>query len=175
MLSRWMPPCEQPETGLFGRAVLVVLAAGALWYLLRHPVGFLISGGVLLLLWLVALLESRRISRRALERAGEDICTFARDFDRRSPEFDPWIVRAVWDALAPWRRVRGGVCLPLRATDAIAELGCVDEDVDDVLLEAASRAGRSVDHTEANPLYGRVVTVGDLVAFIANQPRVAAA
>lgn len=175
MLSRWMPPYEKPKTTLFGRAVLVVLATGALWYLLRHPVGFLISGGVSILLWLVAVLEGRRLSRLALQRAGEDICTFARGFDRRSPEFDPWIVRAAWDALAPWRRVRGGVCIPLRATDVIAELGCVDEDVDDVLLEVASRAGHSVDCTDANPLYGRVVTVGDLVAFIANQPRVAAA
>lgn len=93
----------------------------------------------------------------------------------RSPEFDAWIVRAVWDALVPWTRVRGGVRLPLRATDVSTELGCVDDDLDDVFFEAATRAGRRIDQVEANPLYGRVVAVRDLVAFIAYQPCVAAA
>ena len=89
--------------------------------------------------------------------------------------FDPWVVRAVWDTLAPWTELRSGRQLPLRPTDLVAELGCVDEDLDDVLREAATRARRSLDGVENNPYYGRVVTVGDLVAFIAHQRRVAAA
>ena len=45
--------------------------------------------------------------------AGEDIGTFARAFDRRSEPFDPWVVRATWDALLPY-------CgFPLRPADRV--------------------------------------------------------
>lgn len=175
MLSRWMPQYAEPKAGPLSRVVLVVLAAGVLWYLLRHPLGFLVGGTLVGLVWLVSIGLDRRLARRARERAGEDLCTFARAFDRRSPHFDPWIVRAVWDALAPWTCTREGGRFPLRPTDMIAEFGCVGEDLDDVFVEAATRAGRQITSTSGNPFYGRVLTVGDLVACITHQLRVAAA
>jgi hypothetical protein len=85
------------------------------------------------------------------------------------------VIRAVWDALAPWTIVRNDTRLPLRPADIIADLGCVGTDLDDVCLEAATRAGRRLDEVNESPQSGRVETVGDLVEFISRQPRVAQA
>jgi hypothetical protein len=178
VFSRWMPRNEPAEAGATSRVALAVLCLAALWavwYLAHHPVGAAVASAFVGAVWLVGRLLDRRLARLARERAGEDIGTFARAFDRRAPTFDAWVVRAVWDALAPWTELRGGGRLPLRPTDVIDELGCVDEDLDDVLREAAARARHTLDGVDGNPYFGRVVTVGDLVAFIAYQPRVAAA
>ena len=178
MFSRWMPRNEPPRGGTASRVALAVLGLAALWavwYLAHHPVGAAVTSAFVGAVWLIGRLLDRRLARLARERPGEDIGTFARAFDRRASTFDPWVVRAVWDALAPWTELRGGGRLPLRPTDVIEELGCCDEDLDDVFQEAATRARHTLDGVEANPYYGRVVTVGDLVAFIAHQPRVAAA
>jgi hypothetical protein len=178
MLSRWMPPYRAAEPGPPSRAllaVLVPLAAWSLWYLARHPIAILVGGGLATLIWLVGLLLDRQQARRARERVGEDIGSFARAFDRREPTFDPWVVRAVWDALAPWTVARDGTRFPLRPTDVIADLGCVDEDLEDVFVEAATRARRQPEARPTNPYFGRVVTVGDLIAFLSHQPREAAA
>jgi len=115
--------------------------------------------------------HDNRLARLARQRRGEDIGTFARAFDRRAPGFDPWVVRAVWDALTPWTQLRGGDRLPLRPADVIDELGCVDEDLDDVVYEATIRSQHALDDVTANPYYGHVSTVGDLVGFITRQPR----
>ena len=45
------------------------------------------------------------------------------------------------------------------------------EDVDDLASDVAARAGRSMGHTESNPFYGQVKTVGDLVLFLTYQPK----
>jgi hypothetical protein len=49
-------------------------------------------------------------------------------------------------------------------------------DVDDLeeggLRELAVRTGRTFENLPANPLYGRVLTVGDLVEFFGHQPHV---
>jgi hypothetical protein len=178
VFSRWMPRSEPPQGGMTSRVTLAVLgltALWALWYLAHHPVGAALTSAFVGAVWLVGGLLDRRVTRLAHERAGEDIGTFARAFDRRATTFDPWVVRAVWDALAPWTELRGGGRLALRPADVIAELGCVDEDLDDVLRESVTRARHSLHGVEGNPYYGRVVTVGDLVAFISHQPRVATA
>jgi hypothetical protein len=178
VLSRWMPPYRPAEPGPPSRALLAVLlplAAWSLWYLARHPIALLVGGGLATVIWLVGLLLAGRQERRAQERVGEDIGTFARAFDRHASTFDPWVVRAVWDALGPWTAGRDGSRFPLRPTDVIADLGCVDEDLEDVFVEAATRARRQREALPANPYLGRVVTVGDLVAFISHQPREAAA
>lgn len=175
--SRWMPAYQDPGAAPLSRAamaILLALAAGALWYLARHPVGILVGGVFVSLVWLHGRVNDRRLARRAAARTGEDIGSFARAFDRRAPTFDPRVVRAVWDALAPWTVLRDGSRFPLRPSDAIEELGCVAEDFDDVYVEAATRAGRERALQPTNPYGGRVVTVGDLVACITHQPRAAA-
>jgi hypothetical protein len=107
---------------------------------------------------------------QAATRAGEDVGTFAQAFDRHRPDFDPWVVRAVWDALQPYRTFRGGVA-PLRATDeleAFIDLG----DLESVILdEVAKRTGRTLDNLSANARYGQVKTVADLVELFWQQPR----
>jgi hypothetical protein len=114
---------------------------------------------------------NRHLSRLAAERAGEDIGTFARAFDRRTEAFDPWVVRATWDALEPYVVFPKGR-VPLRPTDRLEEDLHIDPlDIHfDLVQEVAERSGRSLDETESNPLFGHVETVGDFVRFITWQP-----
>ena len=57
---------------------------------------------------------------------------------------------------------------PVRADDQLDA-----EDMDFDAVEIAERAGRSLERVEANPLFGKVVTAGDLVMFLSRQPRLA--
>ena len=116
---------------------------------------------------------NRHYRRLAAERHGEGIGTFIRAFDRRSEPFDPWVLRATWEALVPYTRFRGGQ-LPLRATDRLSEDLLIDQDdIDfDIIKEVAERSGHSLKQLEANPYYGRIQTVGDFVQFITFQPRI---
>ncbi|HET7585858.1 MAG TPA: hypothetical protein VFK13_13160 [Gemmatimonadaceae bacterium] len=113
----------------------------------------------------------RRIQRLAAARAGEDIGAFARAFDRQSDPFDPRVVRAVWEALVPYVECDGRR-VPLRPTDRISEDLHIDvDDIDmGIVQEVAERAGRSLENVEANPRYGHVKTVGDLVRLVSSQP-----
>jgi hypothetical protein len=151
------------------------MAGLSAWYLLLHPIALVIGGAVFALVAVIGRLGTERLASQAREREGEDIGTFARAFDRHSPTFDPWVVRAVWDGLSPWTTLRDGRRLPLRPDDDLAVLGCVDDDLDDLAEEVTIRTRRSMANPEANPLHGRVRTVGDLVAFVSFQPREPAA
>jgi hypothetical protein len=104
--------------------------------------------------------------RMRAERAADSICTFARSFPRR--EVDTWVIRAVWDQL--------DLRFPVRAEDRLTDdLGMDDVDLDFDMAGVADRCGRSLATPERNPWYGKVETVGDLVRFVAAQPRVSAA
>jgi hypothetical protein len=177
MFSRWMPP--SPSGPSVSRpvllALLVPMAAVSVWYLARHPWGAAFGTTCVAAVAGVARLIDMRLEGRARQRTGEDIGSFARAFDRHAPEFDPWVVRAVWDAMAPWTTLRDGTRLPLRPTDVIADLGCVGTDVDDVVGEVAARTRRSLADPGTSPDTRPVVTVNDLVAFIAGRPPTGAA
>lgn len=160
--SRWMPvEEEQPMTWalqiLFG--VLLVLVApvmAALW-IITAP-------------WMMR--DARRFARMQAERAGEGICTFARGFDRRTT--DPWIIRAVHDALQPYFVTRSGP-VPIRPSDRLyGELRIDGEELDDLARTIAWRTGRPLENADDNPVRP-VETVDDLVRFFAHQPRVRAA
>jgi hypothetical protein len=99
------PPTTRQKIAQATIAVLV--AGGLIWSSEVRVVGLalVVVGAVV---WLYQDLRLRRVSA---ERQGEDIGTFAKAFDRRAPEFDPWVVRAVWDALQAYRTHRGGVVL----------------------------------------------------------------
>jgi hypothetical protein len=170
--SRWMRlTVDKPWSvrAKIGLAFLVV-ATGALITFSNTARGV---AGVVVIVFAVSWWRSDRGMRKlAASRAGEDLCSFAREFDRHGPEFDPWVIRAVWDALLPYRSFRGGVA-PLRATDRLESFMDTDDlDMGDGLKELAARTGRTLEDLPANPLYGRVVTVADLVAFIGHQPHV---
>ena len=116
-----------------------------------------------------------RLRELAAGRAGEDIGTFARGFDRRTQPFDPWVVRATWDALQPLVSYPGGR-VPLRPSDSLADDLRIDPELLDIeFVEIAERAGRCLDGVEANPLFLDARTVGDLVRLLSAQPLTATA
>lgn len=169
--SRWMPQFVVAPTTtrqkIAPAAIAVLGAGGLIWFSAVRVIGL----GLVVVVAVILLYEELRLRRVSAERQGEDIGTFAKAFDRRSPEFDPWVVRAVWDALQPYRSHRGGVA-PLRPSDRLTLLMGVDDIYDVVAPEIAQRAGRSLDNPEANPKYRQVETVADVVQFFWHQPRV---
>jgi len=104
----------------------------------------------------------------AEERPGESICHFARSFNPRA--VDTWVIRAVYETL------QDGMAdlypaFPVRATDELKELLFDDEDLNmDVAPEIGRLAVRSLNNAEANPYYGKVRSVADLVMFFNAQP-----
>jgi hypothetical protein len=150
-----MPPRREEEPSVLGWLFLIFFWA-ALW-------------PILIVLYVA---NRRRLCRLASERAGEDIGTFARAFDQRSEPFDPWVVRATWDALGPYWTL-DGQHLPLRPADRLLEDLGVDPDdlVLDLFPEVARRAGRSLDAPELNPYFGQLYTVGDFVRYLTLQPK----
>ena len=179
-LSRWMPPTPQQSAGPSFCPMLIlvigVVAAGVGWVLVHEPAVRIVAAVLLLLAIVGTMADTRRRRRLAIERAGEDIGTFARAFDRRREPFDAWVVRAVWDELQLNLAV-GDAPVPLRPDDRLAEdLRIDDEELDlDIIVDVAARSGRSLEGVERNPMYGHVVTVRDLVHLIALQPWRAAA
>lgn len=175
--SRWLPPtprrCDSP---LAGCLVLGVLAVGLLVLLFTHPIftlAFLV--GIIALTCRGTVSIHRHHRSEAAARRGEDIGTFARALDRRAPEFDPWIVRAVWDAIQPYVDYGDGH-LPLRPRDDLVDDLMIDpDDLEDLAVEVARRVGRSTADWSKNPKARTVRTVADLIALVAHQPREAAA
>jgi len=161
--SRRMP--KRPEGGVrewvvLGAVVLGLVAGLVAW------VGLLAAAAIVVAFLLVFEHGRRRAAAIRRERAGDSICTFARSFDRRA--VDPWILRATWEEFASI------LSFPVRATDRVDE-HIHPEDCDDIAEEIAVRAGRSLDDSKRNPMFGRVCTVRDLVLFLQHQPRVATA
>ena len=169
-----MPPASTGKDSLAGAVLIVVLISLLLLGVVFSRAGRFAIGVVVVVFLAGSVIIDRRLKNLAAGRQGEDIGTFARGFDRRNEPFDPHVVRAVWDALQPYAKFRGG-SVPIRPTDRIDEdLGIDWDDIDMGLAqEVAERTGRSLDNIEANPLFGHVSTVGDLVRLISSQPRAA--
>ena len=174
--SRWIPPMPKGRTSPIAMLLLGLVGATLLAAFVYFPAGRFILALLIVVGVGSSLYLDRYYRRLAAVRVGEDIGTFARALDRRSPSFDPWVVRAVWEALQPYVTYRGGR-VPLRPTDELVEQLHVDpEDLELVILpEVAWRAGRSLDGITENPRRGRVATVGDLIDLVAFQPRRGAA
>lgn len=168
-LSRWMPQASSkrviPISDVFLAVLVIVLVCLAL-----SLTAFVVVTGFILLVAIVSVYDRLRLRRLAEQRVGESICTFTRSFDRRA--VDPWLIRAVYEECHSYF----GGALPVRAADRIEEDLRMDwEDVDDLLKDVALRAGRSLERSESNPLYGQVRKVGDLVLFLMYQPKCVAA
>lgn len=113
--------------------------------------------------------EKQRLQTLVSAREGESICHFARSFDKRKT--DTWIIRAAHQELQAF--LRPFVAFPVRASDSLmGDLGLNVDDVDDLIADVAMRAGRSLEHTERNPYYGKVSTVSDIVLLVNAQPSV---
>jgi len=169
-LSRWMQPAPEPPR-VHGWLLIVAFCGALAAFVVWSEAGWMIVGIFATVATVATLVHRRRVKVLAIARAGEDIGTFARRFDHRREPFDPRVVRAVWDALRPYVTA-SDVSVPLRPEDQISDdLGIDWEEVEySVLPEVTMRAGRSLENTKANPFYGRVATVGDLVHFISAQP-----
>lgn len=168
--SRFMPPVAvRPPLRWPARCFLAVMAVAFMAVFWTHPVA--VGGSLLALGSLVAVLSRRealRLARMAQSRAGESICQFARSIDCR--RVDTWVVRAVYEELQ--RSLSAVVAVPLRLTDHLqSDLRLDADDLDDLVSDMAQRARRSLADTSANPLFGKVTTVGDLVEFLQAQPR----
>ena len=121
-------------------------------------------GGMIVWVAVGSILLHRHFKRLSEDRKEESICTFARALPAR--EHDTWVVRAVYEELSSLVRV------PIRPNDALEkDLNIDPEDQDEAALEIARRAGRSMDNTKGNPLFGRVVTVADMIEFFEQQPK----
>jgi hypothetical protein len=171
--SRWMPPAPKPRTRLISWVFLVALILGLIAAAVKWPGPVSVIGVAVVVL---VIAQNQRFGEHlrwlAEERPGEDIGTFARAFNRRDEPFDPWVVRAAWDALQSYVGSRNGH-FPLRPADRLQEDLWIDPEdwVESLVPEVAARAGYSLDQPESNPLFGRVNTVGDLVRFITLQPK----
>jgi hypothetical protein len=123
--------------------------------------------GVLSLIgWRASVVRSRRFGELAVTRPSESICDFARSFDRRTT--DTVLIRSVYETV---QEQMGCPPVPLRAADRLLEdLDLDGDDLDEIVVNAAGLAQRSLDSTDSNPLYGRVSTVQDLVDFLRHQP-----
>jgi len=106
----------------------------------------------------------------ASERTGESICEFARSFNTR--EVDTWVIRAVYEQLQEYLAPIQPA-FPVRGSDRLVKGLLEDPDDLDLSLinEIAERTGRSLDNAENNPLFGKVLTVEDLVLFFNAQAR----
>ena len=114
-----------------------------------------------------------RIAAVAKGREGDSICQFARSFDTRN--VDTWVIRAVYEVLQQELN-HATPAFPVKATDKLADLFSDPDDLDmAVAPEVSRRSGRSLENSEVNPLYGKVLSVADLVMFFNNQPKMCAA
>lgn len=122
------------------------------------------TGLVLLTLFAGTWILAHCMSGEPQPRTNATICHFARAFERRT--VDTWILRATYEVLSAPSK-------PIRADDRLCDL--LDEfDLDLEIFDVAARCGRSLDQTEANPFYGNLTTVRDLVLFLNHQPMLAA-
>ncbi|MBB5203122.1 hypothetical protein HNQ51_000415 [Inhella inkyongensis] len=167
-----MPEFSGRPLGLRDALTLACLAMGLLYVFFVHPWTVAL---VLALLLLGALCarhaahqQAHQLRQLAASRPNESICDFARAFDLR--EVDSWIVRAVYEQVqAQLHQVHPQ--FPLRASDRLmADLQLDADDIDlDLAPQIEQRTGRSLDRAERNPLFGKVITLGDLVRFFQGQ------
>ncbi|MHB9326634.1 hypothetical protein ACP3S7_03735 [Phytobacter ursingii] len=181
--SRYLFPLQPaaPGAGVVGFAVLFALLAGGLYgvyCLVRdfvntgNPVIFAVAL-FMVLLSVSGMIHGRkrraRLAALAQARQGESICQFARAFNLR--DVDAWVIRAVWDTVMAW----GGSELarlnfPLQADDRLEIFALDDEEaLFDVLSDAATRAGRTLDNLENNP-FQPLNTLRDMVMALNAQP-----
>lgn len=163
-------PIRKPPS-LVAWAFLVAFVGWVLYLLWLHPIA---TAACVAAFTSLSWLHSRSIRTHlhavAASRAGESICTFAREVDCRNT--DTWIVRAVYEEIQE-RLGSEYSNFPLRCTDRINEDLRIDPDAldEELAVDIAERTGRDLRNTEANPLFGKAETVLDLVRFFQAQPK----
>jgi len=168
--SRKMPPAPVRQMSWWGWPILAALLIGLGYWIYRQPYALFFTGAVSIISWIGTVFDTRYRRRLAASREGENICDFARSFDRRKT--DMWILRAVYEELSRFIAI-GGKAIPVRPADRCEKDLKIDpEDLDDLAVDIAFRARRSMNGGERNPLYGKVEKVADVVTFLEHQPRI---
>jgi len=166
-LSRHMPPLERGKMTIPGWIFLGALAAGAIVFVIHFPYSLI---PIALLVITCVASDRAYLTRLRVHTAGRepDLCAFARAFDRRM--IDPRLIRATWDEITDYLKgVRDP--FPLKPTDRIvADLEIDLEDMEEIVIRIADRAGYSLKEYEKNPRYKNMQTIGDLVLFLNEQP-----
>src|SRR5579862_4102969 len=97
-ISRWMPaaPVKTRPWWAWPLVVLMlpIIGAALVLALACFPIG-----------WLLGVKHRRQMRAWALDRTGDSICTFVREFDVRRT--DTWVLRAVYEELSRYVRVEG--------------------------------------------------------------------
>ena len=172
--SRHMPKFTGRPMGVVGWPFLACLLAAIAYFAVANTLAFLVGlSGLLALLWLARRQDqrqTRQLLALASQRRGQSICEFAREFNAR--EIDTWIIRAVYEQLQG-KLSHVHPAFPVRANDLLKEDLLLDDDELDIDLaqEVEMRTARSLDKSAANPYFGKVRTVRDLVFFFQNQQR----
>jgi hypothetical protein len=103
-------------------------------------------------------------------RSDESICTFRKAFDLR--QVDPWIIRAVYEEVSGFIE-NGKMKVAIHASDPLLEDLQIDpEDLEDAAETIATRTGYDLGVNPTNPLFGKVISVGDLVMFFTHQRKI---
>jgi len=170
--SRSMPPSRTPS-----RVALVVLwfgvgCAGVALYSFVSVKSVFAVACMIAVFSVFAIRSSRKqrlhLMSIARSRAGDSICQFARSFETR--KVDTWVIRAAYEVLQQ-ELTHMAPAFPVQATDRLEDLLFDSDDLDMAIVpEISRRSRRSLEHTEANPLYGKVQSVADLVMFFNQQP-----
>lgn len=170
--SRFMPSKAHPPLSLTAWMLLIGFASWCLYMLWQYPlISGLFFGAVAALHWHHQRGIRHHLRMLATSRAGESICAFARAIDCRT--LDTWIVRAVYeeiqDHLSP-----AFPTFPVRWTDRLVEDLRIDPDAmdEELAMDISERTGRDLRNSDANPLFGKVKTVRDLVLFFHAQPKI---
>ncbi len=165
-----MPPAPVHKAKWWAWVFLAALFAGLAYWFWQQPYLVAVLFAVLgVLVWIQTIWETHSRRRLAASRREENICRFARSFDRSA---DSWILRAVYEEVSRFLEVDRRP-IPIRREDRCAEDLKIDpEDLDDLARDIAFRARRSMDACDKNPFYGKVKTVGDIVTFLECQPRI---
>lgn len=163
---------SQPNRSLsFGwKTALSSIPHGLDWFFHTWIISLVIYG-LIVLGWIGNKYARRRLRFLVASRPNESICTFSRQLDYR--RLDTLTIRAVFDELQIMMLGREET-FPFRATDRFEEdLNIDGEDLDELSYEIARRCNRSMVQSEANPYFGSVKTLSDLVLFLNHQPKLA--
>lgn len=109
-----------------------------------------------------------RLGRMAGRRAGEGFSDFAAYFVHRNIPHE--ILVDTYEYFGRWNAVAGEL-FPVRPTDNISDVyGCVDEDLEDAIIEVLGKSGRRPFTQAEMPQPPCVETVEDFVHYAASAP-----
>lgn len=172
--SRLIPPRSEKDISWVWLLGALLAGFGYFVYSSSNTAGYATAVLILAFCVWVAVInkrEKRRLEGICSTRDEESICTFARSFPTR--HVDTWVIRTAHQEIQ--QLMKSYIpAFRVRASDSLLDdLNIDSDDIEDLLVDIATRSGHSLDETEKNPFYGKINTVRDLVLFVNAQPRLA--